>query len=114
MSVRSSAAVARAAGVSYRRLDYWARCGYLHPDGNGAGCGTSRRWPQVEVDIAALMVRLIDAGFVVPAAAALARDAVEAWGTLSHDCIGAIAPGIVVIISAPSPLPPATADTLPL
>jgi DNA-binding transcriptional MerR regulator len=74
---------ATALGVSYRRLDYWARHGYLRPDGNGGGSGYRRRWPDDELAIAALMARLVGAGLGLDVAAKIARAAVES-GKLTH------------------------------
>jgi DNA-binding transcriptional MerR regulator len=46
----SSAEVCRLAGVSYRRLDYWARLGLVAPSVcECAGSGTRRRWSPADV-----------------------------------------------------------------
>jgi hypothetical protein len=66
-----------ALALSYRRLDYWARCGYLRPAGEGRGSGTWRSWPEVEQRVAALMLRLVEAGLLVPVAAEIARHTIE-------------------------------------
>lgn len=44
-------------GASYRKLDYWARCGYI-PDGFRlvTGTGHVRQWTQEQVDRAKLLV----------------------------------------------------------
>jgi hypothetical protein len=68
--------IARAVGVSYRRLDYWARCGYLRADGEGSGSGVRRRFSDDELRVAQLMARLVDAGLTVPTAANVARCAI--------------------------------------
>jgi hypothetical protein len=65
-------------GLNYRRLDYWARRGYLRPEKDGDGSGFARRWPRSEYDVARAMWRLVSAGMNVPAAARVARLAVEA------------------------------------
>jgi DNA-binding transcriptional MerR regulator len=75
-------ATAAAIGVTYRRLDYWARMGWLRPDG-GRGSGCWRKWSDDELAVAALMARLIDGGLALRAAAPIARRAVEG-GTPTH------------------------------
>lgn len=57
--------------ASYRQLDYWTRKGYLQVQ--GGGIGVQRDWPAKEVKIASLMKLLIDGGFEVDSAAAIAR-----------------------------------------
>lgn len=68
-----------ALGLSYRRLDYWARRGYLHPEHDkpeqAYGSGYPRRWPAEELAVAARMTRLLAAGFTLAAAARWARTA---------------------------------------
>jgi hypothetical protein len=64
-------------GVSYRRLDYWARMGYLRPHGEGCGSGRRRAWSEPELRVASVMARLVDAGLALPIAAAVARQIVE-------------------------------------
>lgn len=79
---------AAALGVSYRRLDYWARCGYLRPYGQGAGSGRRRRWSERELRVAALIVRLADAGMTLPVAAQIARAAVKADKPTHYEHLG--------------------------
>jgi len=81
-------ATAAALGVSYRRLDYWARCGYLRPHGEGAGSGRRRRWSERELRVAALIVRLVDAGLTLPVAAQIARAAVVAEKPTHYEHLG--------------------------
>lgn len=74
----TSPALCQQSGITYRQLDYWTRCGHLHPHGDATpGNGIPRRYPAVEVDVASLAKRLIDAGFNPVPALALARQLVE-------------------------------------
>lgn len=63
------------AGISLRQLQHWHRQGYLRapldPQGN------RRAWNATEVRVALVIDRLIHAGFVVEAAAKIAREVVE-------------------------------------
>lgn len=40
---------ARAAGLSYRQLDYWIRNGVVDPEQPADGCGTARRFAPCQV-----------------------------------------------------------------
>ena len=54
----SSQVVARAAGVTYRQLDYWVRCG-LYPDVVRApGSGQARRWHHRHIAVTAVYASL--------------------------------------------------------
>lgn len=64
--------------ISYRRIDYWCRRGYLHPEDDGLGSGNYRRWPEMEIEVARKMAVLIDGGFTPAAAARIARSTLEA------------------------------------
>lgn len=66
--------VAEAAGISNRQLDYWCRVGYLVACNNGRGSGISRDFTDIEVSVAIAMGELIDLGFHLDAAAAVARE----------------------------------------
>jgi DNA-binding transcriptional MerR regulator len=46
-STRDAAA---AAGVSYRMVDYWTRCGAVWPSVPAAGQGSQRGWSTVDVE----------------------------------------------------------------
>jgi DNA-binding transcriptional MerR regulator len=59
-------------GLTYRRLDHWARQGWLKPNHDG-GTGNWRAWPQTELQIADLMRRLVEAGLTAGVAAIAAR-----------------------------------------
>lgn len=69
--------VARAAGVTYRQLDYWARCGLVRAEHEGSGSGVPRRWCEHELHVAELLGRLTRAGLTLEAAAPIARGAVD-------------------------------------
>lgn len=71
----STTEAARALGLTWRQLDHWANKGYLHPEG-GRAHGVARVWPEPELRIAALMVRLAAAGMVLESAASVARSIV--------------------------------------
>lgn len=76
----SSTDVVAAAGLSYRKLDYYARRGYLRPEGNNNGKpGWRRYWPDREIDVAITLARLTDAGLGLDVAARAARSIVDAW-----------------------------------
>jgi len=45
----SSTDVARLAGVSYRRLDYWARTGAIGHGQRDLGSGQRRRWDSLDI-----------------------------------------------------------------
>lgn len=77
-------------GLTYRRLDYWSRQGYLKPENPTPGSGSWRRWPESERVVARMMVRLTEAGLSVAAAHEVAR----AGGRLE------LAPGVVVEVSS--------------
>ena len=63
----STTQVARAAGVTYRQLDYWARHGIVTPSiADATGCGSRRRWSADDVarvkrigEVARKRVRLV-------------------------------------------------------
>jgi hypothetical protein len=63
--------VAEDFGITYRRIDYWLRKGYIK--GKGKGSGYLREVDENEEMILHLMIRLTDAGLVVEAAAIAAR-----------------------------------------
>lgn len=55
----SSAELRRAAGITYRQVDYWTRTGLLRPVGvQSPGSGNWRKYPQSEVRIARALRRL--------------------------------------------------------
>jgi DNA-binding transcriptional MerR regulator len=57
------AVAARAAGISYRQLDYWARTGLVEPTVRGAaGSGSSRLYGFRDILVLKLVKRLLDTG----------------------------------------------------
>ena len=71
-------------GLSCRQVDYWTRHGLLRAHNPDPGCGRRRTWPADEVAVAAVMVRLVDAGLTPEAAHRAARHG------------GVLAPGVSV------------------
>jgi len=87
----SSAEVCRQTGLSYWQLNFWAMNGYLVPsfvskDGRPSegGSGSDRRFTQAEVDVAAMMARLVLLGVTAGRAAAVARDPAQRWRWLAE------------------------------
>lgn len=64
-----------AEGITYRKIDYWCRQGYLKVDHTGSG--VARDWPARELRVARLMHHLISGGMTTSVAADLARRATE-------------------------------------
>ena len=57
------AVAAKAAGISYRQLDYWARTGLVEPTVRGAaGSGTQRLYGFRDILVLKLVKRLLDTG----------------------------------------------------
>lgn len=57
------AVAARAAGISYRQLDYWARTGLVEPTVREAsGSGSQRRYGFRDILVLKLVKRLLDTG----------------------------------------------------
>lgn len=57
------AVAARAAGISYRQLDYWARTGLVEPSLQGAkGSGSQRLYGFRDILVLKLVKRLLDTG----------------------------------------------------
>lgn len=99
--MNASTAWARAAGITYRQLDYWARMGYLRPTGNGRGSGYWRKWPYEERRIAVVMARLVNAGVAVPVSASAAREAVDRAGGAGGAVVVFIARDVSVCVDVP-------------
>lgn len=59
----TGAVAARAAGISYRQLDYWARTGLVEPTVREAtGSGSKRRYGFRDILVLKLVKRLLDTG----------------------------------------------------
>lgn len=71
-------------GLTYRKLDYWTRRGYVNAGESSPGSGHRRTWPPEELRIAALMGRLTDAGLSPDVAAFAARFAVATGKPTVH------------------------------
>lgn len=58
----TAAAVCAAAGVTYRRLDYWCSAGTLADDGHlrDIGHGGTRRFTQADVDVVRVLTAVAD------------------------------------------------------
>jgi DNA-binding transcriptional MerR regulator len=80
----TSAEVCRQTGLTYRQLDRWTTQRYLRPEQpTGHGSGHAYVWTQAEIDIAAMMARLILLGVTAQQAAWVARDPQERWRWLA-------------------------------
>lgn len=72
MKVTTDDVVART-GITYRRLDHWARLGYLQVPVIGQGRGAGRDWPDKEIRAAVLIDRIAGSGITAHTAAKIAR-----------------------------------------
>jgi DNA-binding transcriptional MerR regulator len=77
-------------GLTYRRLDYWTRKGFLRPEHATPGSGIHRVWDDDELAVANRMLRLTNAGIDLNSAAEIARG-----GPGTYD----LGPGVAVILS---------------
>lgn len=88
MSTRVDLLLARA-GISYRQLDYWCRCGYINErfqrrNGEAVEAGKSGYRRDLDADeeqVLLRMARLVNAGMQPDVAARLARSVVVVDGT---------------------------------
>lgn len=80
-------------GLTYRQLDYWTRCGILHPDVATPGTGQVRRWTDEERAVAVRILALTRAGIELRKAASIAR---QTPGEVQ------IGPGITLHVAAAS------------
>jgi hypothetical protein len=82
-------------GITARQRDYWSQLGLLLTIGEARpGSGYQRVWPETEIEVAALMVRLIVAGIIPPVAARIARNGI-------HE-VTEIGPGLYVGVECPA------------
>lgn len=72
--------------ISYRKLDYWTRIGYLTAPQH-VGSGYWRLWAETEVGVAAAISRLVAAGIDLDTAASIARDGVGTYPLRSDTVI---------------------------
>lgn len=84
-------------GLTYRRVEYWTRQGWLLP-GHTGGQGIPRQWPGAELDVARLMVRLVDDGGLSAERAAMVARAVVAFGLAEVE----LGPGLTLVITVAS------------
>lgn len=78
----------RATGATARQVDHWTRGGRLRSDSpESLGAGNRRSWPDEEVAVCRLLVRLTAAGLAIDRAELVARGEYE------------IGPGILVFIN---------------
>jgi len=64
-------------GITYRRLDSWARLGYLRVPVIGRGKGSSRDWTDTEITAAMLIDKMTKAGIQPIKACRVARVIVD-------------------------------------
>lgn len=81
-----------AGGLSARQIHTWTKAGHLRANAVAPGSGHPRTWPDAELAIGVLIVRLLDAGLTLDAAAEVAR----ADYTLHQ-----LAPGVWVMVIDP-------------
>lgn len=78
----------RATGATARQVDHWTRGGRLRSDSpESVGAGHKRSWPDEEVAVCRLLVRLTSAGLGIEQAERVARGEYE------------IGPGVLVFIN---------------
>lgn len=70
----NGAQLAALTGITYRKIDFWTRCGYLQPIANTPGSGYQRVYPASEITVALLTQQLIDGGLLAGHAAPRARE----------------------------------------
>ena len=63
--------------LSYRKLDYWTRKGFIQADNPAPGSGYTRTWPADEVACAVTMSELVAAGIPPATACRAARN--DGW-----------------------------------
>lgn len=78
----------RATGATARQVDHWTRGGRLRSDSpESVGAGHRRSWPDEEVGVCRLLVRLTSAGLGIEQAERVARGEYE------------IGPGVLVFVN---------------
>lgn len=83
----TSSELCAVAGISFRRLDYWARAGHI-PAATGrisdTGSGVRRQWTPRDAAFVVALARLVNAGVQLPVAAARLRRTVESGADLTR------------------------------
>lgn len=77
----NGAQLAAAAGITYRRVEYWTQSGYLHPLTTSPGSGYQRIYPATEITAARLIGQLVADGLLPHVAALRARELLETGTT---------------------------------
>ena len=77
----NGAQLAAAAGLTYKRVDFWTSAGYLRPLESSPGSGYQRIYPPSEVAVVRLMSDLTDAGLLPEMASLRARELLETGTT---------------------------------
>jgi hypothetical protein len=96
-------------GLTPRQIDTWTSRGWIHANGDdNPGSGRTRTWPYHEVQIARLMLRLVNVGFTPAAAAERARAARADWLNRGNCTVIALDDGLTLTIDIGEPhwLPP--------
>lgn len=92
-------------GLTYRKLDYWTRAGYLPDAPVSHGSGADREWTPRHRAILVVMVRLVGAGMEPAAASKIAAVAVpEGAFTVESPTVVELAPGITITVTHVTPL----------
>jgi DNA-binding transcriptional MerR regulator len=93
----SSVEVCKAAGVTYRQLDYWNRIGLVEPHVPAEGSGSHRRYTLEDLSHVVACARLMEVGVppqiirergVLAVAAQLADVAAEVWELIARVPVG--------------------------
>lgn len=77
----NGAQLAAAADVTFRRIDFWTRSGYLHPATKAPGSGHQRLYPAGEVAVVRLMRLLTADGLLPNVAVTRARELLDTGTT---------------------------------
>lgn len=76
--------VAKRAGITYRQLDYWLRCGFVTVPEPSPGSGTAREWSAETVTAAWRLASLVRCG-MKPDAAARILGSIDDAGAVNLD-----------------------------
>ena len=95
-------------GVTYRRLHYWTKMGYLPDEGLTPGTGHPRKWTPARLRMLRLMGKLRLAGIEAPQAGMIAT---EMGAQVTGDLVVEISPGVTVRVDLDALLFPETPQT---